>query len=127
MDISPDLRLEWLRDRIGELFGVYEIDYTNVMLQKYYDDFKKFMEDEIQEIKDINKKVVFVNRTFYDKLVETTTTYLELVQPPPPVEVVEITKDKKGKKGKGVKPQKSEDETPRSGTKIFYFVVLYFG
>lgn len=114
-DETLNVKIEWLRDRIGECLGVYDLENTNIMVEKYYDQIKCFLEDGIYQIDDIEKKIMFVHRTYYDKLIETTITVLEEVIPPPVIEVIEPVKDKKGKKKGGAKPKKDEgmDESPK--------------
>lgn len=105
-EASIDNRLAWLRDKIGSSLGVTEREFTNLMILENFPQFKQFMEDEQMEVKDIDKRIVFVYRTFYDKLVESTITVLELVEKPPPQESTDTGKDKKKKKGKSGKGTK---------------------
>lgn len=122
----PNIKLDWIRDRIGECLGVYDLENTNIMIEKYYEQLRSFVEDGIHKVEDINKKIMFAHRTYYDKLIESTITVLEPVAPPPIVEVVETVKDKKGKKGRGGAKTTKKDElpdTPRSGK--IYLISTY--
>lgn len=124
-----DPRVEWLGGRIGNSLGVFDKEYTDMLLNENMDQFKSFVVDEIKSVTEIDKRVVYVYRTFYDKLVESTITVLELVPPAPPPEITDTSKDKKGKKGKGKGKTKDNDgevkpdqdyvaeipDTPRSG------------
>ncbi|XP_058981508.1 uncharacterized protein LOC131803810 [Musca domestica] len=96
--IMDDNRILWLKCTIANLLGVYEPEFVNAVIYDNMNDFKSFLEDKYSKNEDINKVVVYMWRTFYDKLVEEEITVLEEVEPEQPTEPEK--KDKKGKKGK---------------------------
>lgn len=116
--MSLSFKLEWLREKIASTLGVLEHEFSETLINENIDEFTNYVEGEIQEISEIDKRVVFAYRKFYEKLVEQEITMMELVPPPPPPDPIDPKMDRKGKKGKG----KGKDlevadnvETPRSG------------
>lgn len=72
-----DLRVKWLKSTISNLMGIAEPQYVNHLIRNHNVEFQQFFDAEHIGIKDINQIVVFVWRTFYDKLVEEEITVLE--------------------------------------------------
>lgn len=72
-----DLRVKWLKSTISSLMGIAEPQYVNHLIRSHMLEFQQFFDVEHTGIKDINQIVVFVWRTFYDKLVEEEITVLE--------------------------------------------------
>lgn len=121
---NKDYRYKWLSQQIGNLLGIYDTKYSDDLIEEHQEEIRQFFDDTIDKHEDLNKRVVFIWRTFYDKLVEETITVLEegipiifcelnlhnyrrkfcgiLVAPPtPPPEPVKQKKKGKGKGGKG--------------------------
>ncbi|XP_037827971.1 dynein heavy chain 10, axonemal-like, partial [Lucilia sericata] len=94
-----DNRILWLKCSIANMLGVYEPEFVNAAIYENLYDFKSFLNDKYTKNEDINKIILYVWRTFYDKLVEEEITVLEEVPPELPPETEK--KDKKSKKGKG--------------------------
>ena len=59
------------------MLGVYEPEYVNSVIYENLKDFKSFLDDKYTKNEDINKIILYVWRTFYDKLVEEEITVLE--------------------------------------------------
>ncbi|KAI9581295.1 hypothetical protein GQX74_011231 [Glossina fuscipes] len=72
-----DNRILWLKCSISNLLGVYEPETVNGAVFRHKDDFNTFLESKYTKNKDINKVLVYIWRTFYDKLVEEEITVLE--------------------------------------------------
>ncbi|KAI8123156.1 hypothetical protein CVS40_6160 [Lucilia cuprina] len=102
-----DNRILWLKCSIANMLGVYEPEYVNAAIYENLYDFKSFLNDKYTKNEDINKIILYVWRTFYDKLVEEEITVLEEVPPELPPETEK--KDKKSKKGKGKVMTKEKD------------------
>lgn len=73
-----DYRVVWLRDRISKLLGVEDHPETvEELFREYYDKFYNFLEDEINNIDETEKCILYIYRTFYDKLVEREVLTIE--------------------------------------------------
>jgi hypothetical protein len=73
-----DYRVVWLRDRISKLLGVEEHPETvEELFREHYDKFYNFLEDEINNIDEMEKCILYIYRTFYDKLVEREVLTIE--------------------------------------------------
>lgn len=73
-----DFRVVWLRDRISKLLGVEEHPETvEELFRENYDKFINFLEDEIDNIDEMQKCILYIYRTFYDKLVEREVLTIE--------------------------------------------------
>lgn len=106
-----DYHLEWFRKRLSRLFFIPDLEYIDVLINDNYEQLKRFFDDEIVEgggfeaVSGINgeseleKRILFVYRTFYDRLVEKEITVLEEV-PHVPTPEPEPVKEKK-RRGKG--------------------------
>ncbi|XP_075151305.1 uncharacterized protein LOC142225437 [Haematobia irritans] len=110
-----DNRILWLKCTISNMLGVYEPEFVNAVIYDNMNDFKSFLEDKCTKNEDINKIMLYVWRTFYDKLVEEEITVLEEVEPELPTEPEK--KDKKGKKGKKGGPPTAKTPPPGKDAK----------
>ncbi|KAH8295402.1 hypothetical protein KR018_010894 [Drosophila ironensis] len=95
---NDEPRVVWLKTIIANMLGVYEPIYVNTMIRKNMPAVDAFFRQRYETQADLPFVVMFVWRTFYDKLIEEEITVLEEV-PRPSIEPVE--KKGKGKKGKG--------------------------
>ncbi|KAM7359342.1 dynein heavy chain at 89D isoform 2-T2 [Cochliomyia hominivorax] len=105
-----DNRILWLKCTIANMLGVSEPEYVNAVIYENLYDFKGFLNDKYTKNDDINKIILYVWRTFYDKLVEEEITVLEEVPQDLPIECEK--KDKKGKKGRGKGTLKEKESKP---------------
>lgn len=117
-----DLHLEWFRQRLSKLFAIPDLAYVDVLLNDNYDALKRFFDedfassysssqqrrlesetildgDEAEQQERLEVHILYVYRTFYDRLVEKEIMVLEEVPHVQPAEP-EPTKEKR-KKGKG--------------------------
>lgn len=74
---NKDFRYKWLSQKIANLLGIYDTKYADTLIEEHQEEICQFFEGHIEKHEDINKRVVFIWRTFYDKLVEETITVLE--------------------------------------------------
>lgn len=72
-----DYRYQWLSDTISKLLGIPERKFADALLMEHNDQINSFFNDDIDEFTECNKRLLFIWRTFYDKLVEETITALE--------------------------------------------------
>lgn len=94
-----DFRLQWLTAKITDLLGIEDVKYAEEMVSEHSVEFQAFFDEEIVCYDDIAKQIVFLWRTYYDKMIETTVTVLEEVRPTtPPVKPPARRGQKKGKK-----------------------------
>ena len=118
-----DLHLEWFRQRLSKLFSM-DLEYVDVLINDNFEQLKRFFDADFTvppappsspplvasvftESEDSQKvhpfqdeRILFVYRTFYDRLVENEVTVLEEV--PHVVEVKPVKeKQKKGRGGAG--------------------------
>ncbi|XP_068158083.1 uncharacterized protein [Drosophila tropicalis] len=95
---NDEPRIIWLKTIIANCLGVFEPEHVNTLIAKNEQAVNTFFRKRYERQADLDCVVMFVWRTFYDKLVEEEITVLEEVpRPPPPV----VDKKAKGKKGKG--------------------------
>lgn len=127
-----DYRMVWMRDRISKALGVQDHpEALETLMRERHDEFQAFLDDEINDISEMEKCILYIYRTFYDRLVEREVVTIEkgetqncfpipkhylnccfycpclhavprIMTPPPPV-AADVSKEKKGKKGKGEK------------------------
>lgn len=74
---NKDFRYKWLSQQIANLLGIYDTKYADDLIDEHQDEIRQFFDDTIEKHEDLHKRVVFLWRTFYDKLVEETITVLE--------------------------------------------------
>lgn len=73
-----DYRVVWLRDRISKALGVQEHPETlEVLFKDHYEQFQAFFDEEIKDVREIEKCILYIYRTFYDKLVEKEVLTIE--------------------------------------------------
>ncbi|XP_055909296.1 LOW QUALITY PROTEIN: dynein axonemal heavy chain 10 [Eupeodes corollae] len=95
--MEEDHRINWIKHVISNVLGVFDAKFVNPLIEENYKKFCNFVNTKVPESEHkFDAIVVFVWRTFYDKLVEEEVTVLEEVFPPPVVETDK--KDKKSKK-----------------------------
>lgn len=83
-DDDMDPRHKWLIERISNILGIYDTKYAAELINEHVDLINGFFDDDIASYEDVRKQIMFVWRTFYDKMVEETITVLEEVAPPTP-------------------------------------------
>ncbi|GAB0094127.1 Dynein heavy chain [Sergentomyia squamirostris] len=108
-----DTRFLWLRQRLSHFFGVTDHERIDILLNDNFDGITEFFDAEINGTWNIESRVMFIYRTFYNRLVETEITVLEEVPhvPTPEPEPVREKKRKgkgKEKKGKDLKEEDAE-------------------
>jgi len=89
---NDEPRVVWLKTIISNLLGVFEPKYVNATINKNMPAVEAFFKRRYESQSDLDFVVLFVWRTFYDKLIEEEITVLEEVPRPPPT-----VPDKKGK------------------------------
>lgn len=73
-----DYRFVWLRDRISKILGVHDHpDALETLIKDHHDAFIAFLDAEIVDIKETEKCLLFIYRTFYDRLVEKEVVTIE--------------------------------------------------
>lgn len=134
-----DLHLEWFRQRLSKLFAIPELEYVDVLINDNYDTLKRFFEEDFkasshqkppdhrhqptnsdaaeggEEGQCQGAHLLYVYRTFYDRLVEKEIMVLEEVPHVQPSEP-EPTKEKR-KKGKGAAGGNKEKRANRGDLK----------
>lgn len=72
-----DFRYRWLSETISNLLGIFDRKFADTLIAEHNEQIKYFFNDDINDYADANKQILFVWRTFYDKLVEETISVLE--------------------------------------------------
>lgn len=67
----------WFCNTISNLLGIYDTKYAEDLLEEYSEQIKSFYDDDFTQNADIDKQIIFLWRTYYDKMVEETITVLE--------------------------------------------------
>lgn len=67
----------WFCNTISNLLGIYETKHAEDLVDEYAEQIKGFFDDEFTQNSDIDKQIIFLWRTYYDKMVEETITVLE--------------------------------------------------
>lgn len=67
----------WFCNTISNLLGIYEMKHAEDLVDEYAEQIKGFFDDEFTQNADIDKQIIFLWRTYYDKMVEETITVLE--------------------------------------------------
>ncbi|SPP80284.1 dynein heavy chain 10, axonemal [Drosophila guanche] len=96
---NDEPRIIWLKTIIANMLGVFDPKYVNELISKNQEAVSNFLKMRYEGQKDLHYVLMFVWRTFHDRLVEEEITVLEEVPRPPRPSVPE--KKGKGKKGKG--------------------------
>lgn len=72
-----DFRYRWLSEVISNTLGIFDTIFADQLITEHNDLVDSFFNDDIYEKADNHKQILFVWRTFYDKLVEESITVLE--------------------------------------------------
>lgn len=72
-----DFRYRWLSETISNALGIFDTTFADQLIAEHSDLVDAFFNDNIYEKTDAHKQILFVWRTFYDKLVEESITVLE--------------------------------------------------
>lgn len=72
-----DFRYRWLCETISNALGIIDTSFAEQLIIEHSDLVDAFFNDNICEEADARKQILFVWRTFYDKLVEESITVLE--------------------------------------------------
>lgn len=72
-----DFRYRWLSETISNALGIFDTSFSEQLIAEHSDLVDAFFNDDIYEESDAQKQILFVWRTFYDKLVEESITVLE--------------------------------------------------
>lgn len=67
----------WFCNTISNLLGIYDTKYAEDLVEEHAEQMKSFFDDEFAQNADIDKQIIFLWRTYYDKMVEETITVLE--------------------------------------------------
>lgn len=67
----------WFCNTISNLLGIYETKHAEDLIEEHAEQIKVFFDDEFTQNADIDKQIIFLWRTYYDKMVEETITVLE--------------------------------------------------
>lgn len=109
-----DFHLEWFRQRLSSFFAIPELEYVDVLINDNYERLKRFFDEDFaaasalprtnsagqhQQLQCLEVRILYVYRTFYDRLVEKEITVLEEV-PHVATPEPEPTKEKR-KRGRG--------------------------
>lgn len=77
MTDNKDFRLQWLSQKISDILGIDDKIFANELIEKNIEQIKDFFDSEFQTNEDLNKGIIFLWRTFYDKMVEETIIVME--------------------------------------------------
>lgn len=72
-----DYRYRWLSETISNALGIFDTNFAEQLIAEHSDLVDGFFNDDIDEHSDSCKQILYIWRTFYDKLVEETITVLE--------------------------------------------------
>lgn len=72
-----DFRLQWLIETISSTLGIFDTSIAAQTLTEHGDLVDALFNDPIDELCESSKQILFVWRSFYDKLVEETITVFE--------------------------------------------------
>lgn len=72
-----DCRFIWLSECISTVLGIFDRKYSDTLIDEHLEEFKSFFNDDVIDFSENSKQLLFIWRTFYDKLVEETITVLE--------------------------------------------------
>lgn len=75
--VSEDNRYRWFTGTISNVLGIYDTKYAVDLIDEHPEQLKAFFDDAVTKNADIDKQIIFLWRTYYDKLVEETVTVLE--------------------------------------------------
>jgi len=89
-------RITWLKTVITNQLGVFDPKHVNALVDKNRQAFEDYLNKRYERQAHLDRVIMYVWRTFYDRLVEEEITVLEEVPRP-------SLPDKKDKKKKGAK------------------------
>jgi hypothetical protein len=73
-----DYRVIWLRDRISKALGVQEHPETiEELFREHFERFQTFLDEEVHDVDEMENCILYIYRTFYDKLVEREVLSIE--------------------------------------------------
>lgn len=73
-----DYRMIWLRDRVSKALGVQDHpEALETLMKEHQDQFQAYLDDEVNDISDMEKCILCIYRTFYDRLVEREVVTIE--------------------------------------------------
>lgn len=75
--LTIDYRYRWLSETISKLLGISDRKFAENLLCDHSEKIRCYFDDAINDFADCNKRLLFIWRTFYDKLVEETISVLE--------------------------------------------------
>lgn len=100
---ATDHRLQWFASTITDLLGIEDTAYARAAIDEHSERIAAFFGAAIRRHADARKQIVFVWRTFYDRMVEEVVVELQEVRPetppPPPPSKKKGKAVKAGKKG----------------------------
>lgn len=68
----------WVRDRISKALGVNDHpEALETLMKEHQEEFQAFLDDEVSDISGMEKCVLYIYRTFYDRLVEREVVTIE--------------------------------------------------
>lgn len=73
-----DYRMDWMRDRITKILGVQNHpEALEALIKENHEELQAFLDAEITDISDVGKCILYIYRTFYDRLVEREVVTIE--------------------------------------------------
>lgn len=72
-----DFRYRWLSETMSKLMGIFDTKYADALIDEHGEQIRSFFDDEITELAHLSRQILFIWRTFYDKMIEETITVLE--------------------------------------------------
>lgn len=73
-----DYRMVWMRDRISKALGVqHHPEALEALMKDHQDEFQAFLDGEVNDVNEMEKCIVYIFRTFYDRLVEREVITIE--------------------------------------------------
>lgn len=67
----------WFCSTISNLLGIYDTKCAEDLIEEHAEQIKSFFDDDYTQNADIDRQIIFLWRTYYDKMVEETITVLE--------------------------------------------------
>lgn len=73
-----DYRTEWMRDRILKILGVQSHpEALESLFNRNHEEIEAFLDKEISDVSEMERCILFIYRTFYDRLVEREVVSIE--------------------------------------------------
>lgn len=114
---NEDPRIVWLKTIIANQLGVFKPVYVNTLIAKNKDAVDQFLNKRYERQAHLDRVIMYVWRTFYDRLVEEEITVLEEVPRPSLPDKKDKKKKGKGRKKGGQEPEPVDVE-PAEGTDL---------